>query len=156
MPKQLKLFILTKEEKVLRASNQEVTFPLSPEVKKLIEDMKLTAGKAPGIGLAAPQVGKNLQLAVINFEDFGVAPFVVINPRIVSKSIKKTVMQEGCLSIPGFYGIIRRPAKIEVDALNEEGKRMRIKANGLLAKVLQHEIDHLNGALIIDKIKKIG
>ena len=127
---------------------------MSAEILELIEDMKLTVKKAPGIGLAASQVGKNLMVAIINLEELGVKPFAIINPRVVSKSIKKTEMEEGCLSMPGRFGPVRRPAKVEVSAYNEQGKRVLIKADKLLAKVLQHEIDHLNGILIIDKMKK--
>jgi len=154
MTKSLRLYTLPKDEKILRAVNQEIKFPFSPEISKLIEDMKLTVRKAPGIGLAASQVGRNLMLAVINLEEFGMKPFVIINPRVVSKSIKKTEMEEGCLSIPGLFGRVKRPAKVEVLMYNEQGKRVLIKADRLLAKVLQHEIDHLNGKLIVDKIQK--
>ncbi len=150
----LRLHTLPDDERILRGSNQDLSFPLHREIKKLIQEMKLTVKRAPGIGLAAPQVGRNWNLAVINLAEFGVPPFVLVNPRIVSKSIKKTRMQEGCLSIPGVFGTVRRPAKVEVEALNEGGKRITIKADNLLAKVLQHEIDHLNQVLIIDKFEK--
>ncbi|MDP3993913.1 MAG: peptide deformylase [bacterium] len=154
MPKQLRLRTLPSEESTLRGKNLEIQFPLSAEILDLIEDMKLTVKKAPGIGLAAPQVGKNLMLAIINLEELGVKPFAIINPRVISKSIKKTEMDEGCLSMPGQFGPVRRPAKVEVSAYNEQGKKVLIKAGKLLAKVLQHEIDHLNAVLIIDKMEK--
>ncbi len=154
MPKFLSLHKLPDDEKILRSPNEELSFPLPKDVRRLIEDMKLTVKKAPGIGLAAPQIGKNLMLAVINLEEFGVATFAIINPKIVSKSIKKTEMEEGCLSIPGYFAKVRRPAKIEVEFSREDGGRVRLKASNLLAKVLQHEIDHLNTALIIDKAEK--
>lgn len=150
----MKLHLLAKEEKILRASNSNVVFPLTRELRKLVEDMKTTVRKAPGIGLAAPQVGKNLNLAVINLEEFGVPPFALFNPKIVSRSIKKTIMEEGCLSVPGTFGRVKRPARVVVEALNENGKPVSIKADKLLAKVLQHEIDHLNGVLIVDKFEK--
>lgn len=154
MAKLLRLHTLDKDEKILRASNAEVNFPLSKETRTLIEDMKFTVQKAPGVGLAAPQVGKNLMLAVINLEQFGLEPFAIINPRIVSKSIKKDVMEEGCLSIPGKYRSVRRPAKVEVEAWREDGRKVVIKGDKFLAKVLQHEIDHLNHTLICDKWEK--
>ena len=154
MSKILRLHTLLKDEKILRAPNQELGFPLSKDMRKLIDDMLLTARKAPGIGLAAPQVGQNLMLAIINLEEMGIPPFVIINPKIVSKSIKKTLMEEGCLSIPGRFGLVKRPAKIQVEAQNAAGKKIIIKADRLLAKVLQHEIDHLNGILIEDKFVK--
>jgi peptide deformylase len=154
MSKLLRLYKLSGDEKLLRTANQEISFPLSKDIKRLIEDMKLTVKKAPGVGLAAPQIGKNLMLAVINLESFGIEPFAIINPRIISKSIKKTPMEEGCLSVPGFFKPVKRPARIEVETFREDGQKVLIRASGLLAKVLQHEIDHLNGTLIIDKIKK--
>lgn len=154
MPKLLRLHTLPQDENLLRAANQELAFPLDKKTLALIEDMKLTVKKAPGIGLAAPQVGANLMLAVIALEEFGMPTFALINPVVVSKSIKKTEMEEGCLSIPGVFGILKRPAKVEVVGFTQEGKKIRIKADKLLAKVLQHEIDHLNGVLIADKFVK--
>lgn len=151
MSKILKLYTLPADEKILRAPNAEITFPLSDEIQSLIDDMKLTVQKAPGLGLAAPQVGKNVMLAVVNLQEFGVKTFVIINPKILSKSIKKTEIEEGCLSIPGYFAKIRRPARVEAEFWREDGKRIVIKADKLLAKVLQHEIEHLNGILIKDK-----
>ena len=151
MSKFLRLYTLPQDEKIIRSSNEEVSFPLTDQIKALIADMKLTVQKAPGIGLAAPQVGANLMLAVINLGEAGEEPFALINPKVVGKSIKKTGMEEGCLSIPGQYGEVRRPAKVEVEAWSEDGRRLVIKADKLFAKVLQHEIDHLNGILIADK-----
>src|SRR3989338_3525983 len=154
MAKILRLHILPSDGKVLRAQNLDVSFPLTPEVKKLIADMKTTVKKAAGIGLAAPQVGVNIKLAVIYLEEFGLKGFTIINPVVVSRSIKKSIMQEGCLSIPGVFGPVKRPAKVEVFAQTEEGTKILIQGDGLLGKVLQHEIDHLNGVLIADKIIK--
>ena len=151
MFKLLKLRTLPSDEKILRSPNVEISLPLSREIKNLIEDMKFTVQKAPGIGLAAPQVGKNLTLAIINLQEFGVEPFAIINPKVLSKSIKKTEMEEGCLSIPGYFAKIRRPARVEVEFWREDGRRVVMKTDKLLAKVLQHEVDHLNGVLIRDK-----
>lgn len=156
MAKVLRLHTLPKDQTILRGVNAEISFPLSKEIKDLIEDMKLTVHKAPGVGLAAPQVGKNLMLAVINLEEYGIEPFAIINPRVVGKSIKKTGMEEGCLSIPGKFGTVKRPAKVEVMCFREDGTRVALRADRMMAKVLQHEIDHLNATLICDKwdIKK--
>ena len=154
MSKVLRLHTLPADKEILKAANKEVAFPLSKEVRELIENMKLTVQKAPGIGLAAPQIGVNLMLAIIHLEEFGMKTFALINPRVVSKSIKKTVMEEGCLSIPKVYGNVKRPAKVEVEAFTEDGHKIHIKADRLMAKVLQHEIDHLNGILIADKFEK--
>src|SRR3990167_9102557 len=99
MSKILRLHTMPGDEKILRAPNKELEFPLDKKTLELIEDMKQTVKKAPGIGLAAPQIGANLMLAVIHLEEFGLATFTLINPKVVSKSIKKTIMEEGCLSI---------------------------------------------------------
>ena len=154
MPKALRLHTIFDDKPVLRAPNQELSFPLDKKTRGLIDDMKLTVKKAPGIGLAAPQVGHNVMLAIIHLEEFGMPAFALINPRVVSKSIKKTAMEEGCLSIPKVFGAVKRPAKVEVVGYTEDGKKVHIKADRLLAKVLQHEIDHLNGILIADKFEK--
>src|SRR3989344_7701676 len=108
MPNTLRLHTLSQDEAILRAPNIELTFPLSKDVLELIEDMKATVKKAPGIGLAAPQVGANLMLAIIHLEEFGMPTFTLINPQVVSKSISKSLMEEGCLSIPKIYGTVRR------------------------------------------------
>ncbi len=154
MLKMLRLHTLPNDEKILRAPNKELSFPLNKKILELIEDMKLTVKKAPGIGLAAPQVGHNLMLAIIHLEEFGLDSFALINPKIISRSIKKTLMEEGCLSIPKVFGNVKRPAKVEVAGYTQEGRSVHIKADRLLAKVLQHEIDHLNGVLIADKFEK--
>ena len=154
MAKLLRLHTLPKDEAILRAQNKQLTFPLEDDILDLIDNMLLTVKKAPGIGLAAPQIGENLMLAIINLADFGIKPFVLINPKIVSKSIKKDLMEEGCLSIPGVFGKIKRPARVEVVGYNEKGGKIKIKGSKLLAKVIQHEIDHLNGILIRDKFAK--
>lgn len=156
MAKELPITKLSTHEKILRTENRDLSFPLTSEIKQLIANMKATVKKAPGIGLAAPQVGVNLNLAVINLEEFGVTPFALISPKVISKSIKKTMLDEGCLSAPGLFGPVKRPARVEVEAYREDGRRVVIKADGLLAKVLQHEIDHLNGILIVDKMEKRG
>lgn len=153
MPKALRLHIIPQDEAILRAANRELSFPLDKKTLELIEDMKLTVKKAPGIGLAAPQIGANLMLAIIHMEEFGIESFALINPKVVSRSIKKTLMEEGCLSIPKVFGQVKRPAKVEVTGFTEDGRKVRIKADKLLAKVLQHEIDHLNGTLIADKFE---
>lgn len=113
-----------------------------------------TVRKADGVGLAAPQVGKSVKVIVINLEKGGVSVFPFYNARVKSKSWKKVEIEEGCLSIPGVFGQVRRPAKVTVEAQNAEGEKIRITNNGWIARVVQHEIDHINGRLIIDHIKK--
>lgn len=122
-----------------------------PEIKRLIIDMVETMKANDGIGLAAPQIGQNLRLFVINT---GKGALALINPRIIWKSFRKEIEEEGCLSCPGIWGGVKRAKKIWVLTKNEHGKYLFFKAHGLFSRVIQHELDHLNGILIIDKIKK--
>ena len=140
--------------KVLRMPTEPVTFPLSKEIKKLTKDMIDTVKKADGIGLAAPQVGKSVRLIVVNLEKNGIPLFPMYNPRVVRKGFKKFDLEEGCLSIPGIYGAVKRPKKVVIEAQNMEGQTMCITDDGWISRVAQHEIDHINGVLIIDLIKK--
>lgn len=103
-----------------------------------------------GIGLAGPQVGRMDRLFVVHVPDD--EPRVFINPRIVAASPDEGAYEEGCLSIPGVYADIRRPLEITVEAYNEEGDSFRLDADGLLARVIQHEYDHLDGVLFIDRL----
>jgi len=113
-----------------------------------------TVKEAKGIGLAAPQVGKSLRIIVIDLSHQGIHPFAMINPKILKVSKKETDLEEGCLSIPGVYGIVSRPQKVTFSGFTEDGREVALQADGLLSKAVQHEIDHINGVLIIDKIKK--
>lgn len=113
-----------------------------------------TVKQADGIGLAAPQVGRSVKLIVINLEKNGVPPFPLYNPRIVSKAGGKVYLEEGCLSIPGVYGMVKRPRKVKIKAQNSKGQDIEIVDEGWVSRVAQHEIDHINGVLIIDLIKK--
>lgn len=123
-------------------------------IVKLVSDMIASCRSVNGIGLAAPQVGKSLRLCIINLEHMGLPPFALINPKIVKKSVKKVEMEEGCLSIPGLYGIVSRPEKITVETLNLEGEKHKFQAEGMLSRVIQHEVDHLDGVLFTSKIIK--
>lgn len=125
------------------------------EILELITDMFETVKKAEGVGLAAPQVGKSLRVCVIDLEHLGVQPFALINPKLVKKSWKKIEMEEGCLSVPGLFGIVKRPEKIRFKAQNLEGNWLEMDVDGFLARVIQHEIDHLDGILFTTKITKI-
>ena len=124
---------------------------------KLADDMFETMYDAPGIGLAAIQVGEPLRLLVIDLAKEGEepAPQVFINPEILEKSDERSVYEEGCLSIPDYYAEVERPAKVRVRHLDRDGKEQEVEADGLLATCLQHEIDHLNGVLFIDHISKL-
>lgn len=146
--------ILKFPNKILRIPGDEVVFPLSKEMIKLTQDMIDTVHKADGIGLAAPQVGKSVRLIIINLEKSGVPVMALYNPKIVKKSFKKIDVEEGCLSIPGVFGNVKRPKKVELQAQTAEGKVIKFSDDGWVSRVAQHEIDHINGKLIIDYIKK--
>ena len=124
---------------------------------KLADDMLDTMYDAPGIGLAAIQVGEPLRMLVIDLakEDEPAAPQVFINPEVLGSSEDRSVYEEGCLSIPDYYAEVERPAAVRVKYLDRDGKAQEIEAEGLLATCLQHEIDHLNGVLFIDHISKL-
>jgi peptide deformylase len=139
-------------DKILRQKAKKVADVRDVKLQQLILNMSETMKEKDGIGLAAPQVGENLRIIVINTQDGVLA---LINPRILIKSLKREEMEEGCLSFPKIFGIVRRPVKILISALNKDGKRVRFTAKGFLARVIQHEVDHLNGILFIDKVKKI-
>lgn len=124
---------------------------------KLADDMLETMYDAPGIGLAAIQVGEPLRMLVLDVakEEEGRKPQVFINPKIVASSDSRSTYEEGCLSIPGYYAEVERPAEITVDYVDREGKQQTLAAEGLLATCLQHEIDHLDGVLFIDYISRL-
>ena len=127
------------------------------EVKKLADDMLETMYDAPGIGLAAIQIGVARRMLVLDVSKDGEdkKPLVFINPEIVASTDARSVYEEGCLSIPDYYAEVERPAGITVKHLDRDGKEQLTEADGLLATCLQHEIDHLNGVLFIDHISKL-
>lgn len=121
------------------------------KIKQLLDNMAETMYAADGVGLAAPQVGVSLRIVVI---DIGEGLLELINPEIISKEGSETDT-EGCLSVPGMYGEVERYASVTVEALNRSGKKFRVNGSGLLARALQHEIDHLNGILFIELAKTV-
>jgi peptide deformylase len=140
--------ILVVGNPVLRQKAKRVSQVDRP-VQKLIDDMIETMKAAPGVGLAAPQVGVPLRLAVIDVDD---VITVIVNPEIV-KRFGEVELDEGCLSVPGFWGRLNRAERVSVKALDRTGKELRIRdAEGLFAQALQHEIDHLDGHLYIDRM----
>jgi len=141
--------------RVLRRPVKPLSFPLKKSQLRLIKDMLKTVRAARGVGLAAPQVSQSLDLALIHLEDAGLAGFPIINPVIVKSSKETESAEEGCLSMPGVFGLVVRPKKITVTARDPEGNSFTITDDGFLARVLQHEIDHLRNILIIDKFSKI-
>jgi peptide deformylase len=126
-------------------------------LQKLTDDMLETMYDAPGIGLAAIQVGEPVRMLVIDLAKEGEtpAPHVFVNPQILESSDARSVYEEGCLSIPDYYAEVERPASVRVKYLDRYGKEQEIQAEGLMSTCLQHEIDHLNGVLFIDHISKL-
>jgi peptide deformylase len=126
-------------------------------IRTLVEEMFETMYDAPGIGLAAIQIGAPKRVVTMDLakKDEPKAPQVFINPEILWVSDDKAIYEEGCLSIPEYYGDVERPAQVKVKFLDLEGEPQEIEANGLLATCLQHEIDHLNGVLFIDHMSKL-
>jgi len=149
-----------KEEKVLRTRVGYFDFEKTGEKKigEIIKKMKEVMLGANGLGLSANQVGLSARLfvALIPDEENNTGKFYAIfNPEITKFSKKKSVMEEGCLSVPGVYGSVERPEKIALSGQDENGKKIKIQIGGLAARVFQHETDHLNGILFIDKAAKI-
>ncbi len=150
--------IRTYPDPVLRTKTARVE-KIDGSLDRLIQDMIETMHAAPGVGLAANQVGVSLQLAVIDLSTRENAEqrhplYVIINPEIVS-SEGSVVEEEGCLSIPDYSEKVKRAAKVKVRAQDRTGKPFEIEAEGLLAKALQHEIDHLNGFLFVDRLSPL-
>ena len=119
------------------------------EIRKLISHMKRVMAESHGVGLAAPQIGISSQVIVVQTPK-KILGFV--NPKIVRKSREKSADEEGCLSIPGIFVPVKRSAAVEVECETSEGRRVRIKAEGLAARIFQHEIDHIHGVLITDHL----
>lgn len=134
---------------LLRQKAKRVRF-IDGSIQKLITNMIETMHAAPGVGLAAPQVGVPLRIIVIGIPEQ--EDIVLINPVIVRKSGEQPV-DEGCLSVPGYFGEIKRAASVTVKGRDQSGKEVRIKAHDLLAQVLQHEIDHLDGTLYLEHLE---
>jgi len=135
-----------------KADTVKATELRKPELQQLFLDMVETMDDNDGIGLAAPQVNKSIQVAIIKTKE---GALVLVNPKITRFSLRKELGEEGCLSIPGVYGTVKRSRNIRVHALDKRGKRINFKAAGLFARVIQHEVDHLNGILFIDKTVEI-
>jgi peptide deformylase len=141
------LDILTNQNPLLRKTCKPVS-KITKEIRELIADMEDTLRSAPGIGLAAPQVGELLRIIIA---DIGDGLHVLINPKIVKKSGTQSLV-EGCLSLPGIEAPVERSNKVLVKAMDLSGKTIQVEAQDLLATVFQHEIDHLEGILFIDRV----
>jgi peptide deformylase len=148
--------IIILPDKRLRVVSDPVQ-TVDKEVRTLVDDMLETMYKAPGVGLAAIQIGvaRRIVTADTSKKDDEKNPQAFINPEIVWSSEEKNTYEEGCLSIPEYYEEVERPKQIKVKFTDVHGKTQEIEADGLLATVLQHEIDHLNGVLFIDHISKL-
>ncbi len=153
--------IVTIPEPVLRRKARKVT-DFGPELQTLIDDMIETMREAPGVGLAAPQVDIPLRVIVVEYgededenEDVPPKLFTIINPEITRFAPETEVGTEGCLSIPGYVGDVDRPMAITIKGQNRRGQAVKIKAEGWLARIFQHEIDHLDGVLFIDRAEKV-
>jgi len=144
--------IRTLPDPILRQKAKRVR-TIGSSIKQLIADMLETLHADPGrVGLAAPQVGVSLRVMVIGIPDED--DIVLINPKIVRRNGARTI-SEGCLSVPGYYGQINRAESVTVKGRDQNGKEVRIKAQDLLAQALEHEIDHLNGTLYVDRLESM-
>ncbi len=147
------LEIRTLGNRVLRQNARRIS-KVDESVRELAKDMLRSMYSAKGIGLAAPQVGIHKQLLVIDveLETPSTPPLVLINPEIISSSASVETYEEGCLSIPGVYLNVVRPSSIKVSYRDEMGRPKKMNADGLIARCIQHEMDHLNGVLFVDRV----
>jgi peptide deformylase len=142
---------------VLRRPADEVAH-VDGEIEDLVEDMLETMYHASGIGLAAPQVGISRRVLVIDLgeaDEEGAGAFALVNPRVVEATRQTARGPEGCLSIPGMEEVVERPESVTVEALDPRGHPVIVKASGLLSRAVQHEIDHLDGVLFIDRLSPL-
>lgn len=154
------LLEITKEPNALlhkvskNLTNEEIN---SKEIKEFIVNLTETMYAKDGVGIASVQVGNPIQLCVIakNFTRKKESDLILINPKFEKKSVLREWDEEGCLSVPNIYGSVRRFKKIKVTALNEKGEKIEFIATDFFARIIQHEIDHLNGILFIEKAKKL-
>ena len=148
--------IITIPDPLLRKVSEPVT-SVNTEVKNLMDDMLETMYAAPGIGLAAVQVGVLKRIIVIDLSKDGQKkdPLFIVNPQITFKSDELISYEEGCLSIPNQFAEVKRPSSCKVNFLDYDGKKREINADGLLATCIQHEVDHLDGVLFIDHLSKL-
>lgn len=157
------LDIVTFPDPFLRLKAKEVK-KFDKELQNLIDDMFETMRAEPGVGLAAPQIGQSLKLVVIEYaeepeEEDAPMPkpkrYVLVNPEIVERSEEMVEGMEGCLSVPGLVGMVNRHEAITVKALTRHGKPQKVKADGWMARIIQHEMDHLDGVLYVDRASEV-
>jgi len=151
--------IITLPNKTLRQKARKVS-SFGSDLQSLADDLVETMRSAPGVGLAAPQVNVPLRVIVVEFnesEDEEVSPklYVVVNPEITRFSSEDEIGTEGCLSIPGIVGDVERPLTVTIKGLNRRGQPQKIKASGWLARIFQHEVDHVDGVLFVDRAERV-
>tara|TARA_B100001248_G_C27310524_1_gene421687 strand:+ start:502 stop:1026 length:525 start_codon:yes stop_codon:yes gene_type:complete len=148
--------IVTEPDPILRKKSLPLE-NVNDSTRKLLDDMLQTMYAAPGIGLAAVQIGvlKRIIVVDISKKEEEKKPIFLINPVITFKSKETSLFEEGCLSLPGHFAEIERPAKCKIEYINYNGKKAELGAEGLLSTCIQHEIDHLNGVLFIDYLSKL-
>ena len=146
-------------EPVLRQRADELPLqpgmPLPENVRKLIADMFDTMYAEEGVGLAAPQIGEGVRVIVVDANEEGTEPFALVNPAIIATGDETDKAEEGCLSIPGLREVVERPTTVVVEGLDREGNPVRMDADGFVARILQHEVDHLDGILFLDRVSPL-
>ncbi|MBI3963723.1 MAG: peptide deformylase [Candidatus Kerfeldbacteria bacterium] len=148
-----RIALVPQDTPVLHRVNKQLEGLPDPEIERLIPALIHTMHRHNGIGIAAPQVGLDMQLIVVNTKD---DPLVLANPEITRRSLRTARDEEGCLSVPGVYGVVRRAQTVWVSGIDPRtGKPVSLKASGLFARVLQHETDHIHGTLFIDRTTTI-
>ncbi|MEO0075288.1 MAG: peptide deformylase [candidate division WOR-3 bacterium] len=140
---------------ILRIKTKKV-ITIDTKIKKIIADLKVTMLSQDGLGLAANQIGESVSIFCYNPKGVGIEkePIAVINPELIEQEGQEE-REEACLSLPGIVEVLKRPAMVKIKGISEDGEHIEIKASGLLARVFQHEIDHLNGIFFIDRLSKI-
>ena len=148
--------IIIEPDAILRKKSSPLQ-KVDDQTRKLMKDMLETMYKAPGIGLAATQIGILKRIIVIDISknEEKKTPLFLVNPEIIFRSKNTSVYEEGCLSLPGQFAEIERPAECHLKYINFDGKTKELKADGLLSTCIQHEVDHLNGILFIDYLSKL-
>lgn len=148
-----------KEEKFLRRKTPDFDFSKFKrnEIQEVIKKMRMANKKEKGVGLSANQIGLDWQFFIAEIPDDKGKPkfYSIFNPKIVKVSKNKIILEEGCLSVPGIWGLVERPEQAVLVGFDKNGKKIKIKAWGLLARIFQHEVDHLNGILFIDRTKTV-
>lgn len=142
--------VVGKDNAILRKKSDPVRI-FDKKLQKLVKEMEDAVKKAEGVGIAAPQVGVNQRLFLVKMKRRFV---LMVNPEITSFSYETIVMEEGCLSLPGQWGMVRRPKDIMVSFQDISGKQMKLELSGIESRIVQHELDHLDGILFIDKLEK--